>query len=41
MHGGMRGRLEGTLRALGEDDTRELLRLMARLAEIIEKEALA
>ena len=34
MHGMMRGRLEGTLRALGEDDTRELLRLAARLKEI-------
>ena len=34
MYGDMRGCLEGTLRALGEDDTRELLRLAARLAEI-------
>ena len=33
-HCAMHGRLEGTLRALGEDDTRELLRLVARLKEI-------
>jgi len=34
MQGEMRGRLEGTLRELGEADTGELLRLAARLAEI-------
>ncbi|MDR2687127.1 MAG: transcriptional regulator [Oscillospiraceae bacterium] len=37
-HGALHGRLEGTLRALGEDDTRELLRLAARLAEIMRSE---
>ena len=34
MHSEVHGRLEGTLRTLGETDTRELLRLAARLAEI-------